>query len=138
MKVKYLLVIPMLILAVIADYGWANGNYLTVLAGFSYVGWTLVFVLLYLLFRNFWYTMGTILIFSAIHDFLFNLWHAISGHYSLIPMHPDAPEKIYGGYVTCLGWVWFGLKSIYFIFPVLGILFILFGYWLKKLKLAKH
>ncbi len=118
---KVVVVLGMLVMAVLADYGWANGQYITLLSGFSYVGWTLVFVLLYLLFRNFWRTLGIILIFSAVHDFFYNLLHAINGHYALIPMVADHPEKIYGFFAAPLGWIWFGIKSIYFIFPVMGI-----------------
>ncbi len=139
MKIKYAipLVLVMLVLAVIADYTWAAGDYLKLLQGFSYVGWALVFVLLYLIFRNFWVALGTNLVFSAVHDFCFNLWHSISGNFQLIPMHGDAPEKIYGAWVSPLGMVWLGLKSIYFIFPVLGVILILIGIWEKRRRCGR-
>jgi hypothetical protein len=124
-----LALVGLIIVVTVADLYWTtSGDYMK-LSGFSILGWSAVFaVLFFLLKRNFFRALGVILIFTAVEDFIYNAFVAAQSHTALLPMHVNFDAyKLYGAWATGFGQIWFGFKAVYVLEVVLGTLFILAG-----------
>jgi hypothetical protein len=125
-----LILLGMIILVTVADLYWTtSGDYMKLLSGFSILGWTAVFAVLFMLLkRNFLKALGTILIFTAVEDFIYNVFVDVQGHTAILPMRINFDVyRLYGAWATGFGQIWFGVKAIYVWELVVGTMLILAG-----------
>lgn len=138
LKVKHF-IIPVIVLiaivSVIADF-YATQNMQTFLTMWSYLGWSFIFFVLYVMLQNLWYAFGTIFLIAVVQDAGLVWMCSIASGTSFYPIN-RTPAMVQGIYF-CFGFLgqsWFGLPSMYYIFPILGIGLILLG---KKCSIFKR
>ena len=120
-KLKWLIVPAIILVAWVADHFAADGNYNHLLTGWSYLGWTSIFLVYLWAFRSFRLAFANIFVTSIIQDLLLNSyrdWQAGAAFH----IHIGGADHIYGQIFKPLAGEILGINSGYIIMGGLAVI----------------
>lgn len=129
------ILVPFIILvAWVADHFFANGDYLRLLSGWSYLGWASIFLLYLWAFRSVRLAFANIFVTSIVQDILLNTYR---DYVAKVPLHIHigGADTIYGSMFAPLAKDILGINSGYLI---MGTLALILYFWPKIKKLFKR
>jgi hypothetical protein len=120
-RIRWLVVPVIIIVAWVADHYFANGDYLRLLSGWSYLGWTSIFLVYLWVFKSVRLAFANIFITSIIQDLLLNSYRDLVAG---VPfhLHSGGADTIYGSLFTPLAGEILGINSGYIIMGGLAVL----------------
>jgi cation transport ATPase len=133
----WLIITVLIVIASVADYHFANGSYLRLLSGWSYLGWLALFLISLFLLRNWYRAFAAILIIAVFQDVGLRLL-VTKGHGFWPYPISNATSQIYGWWATFLNGRWFGFPNGYFMASGLAIVLLVIARLLEKRRANEY
>jgi hypothetical protein len=136
-KLKWIVLPAIIMVAWIADHFFANGDYLRLLSGWSYLGWTSIFLVYLWVFKSFRIAFANIFVTSIIQDILLNTYR---DYVAGIPfhIHIGGADTIYGKMFAPLAKSICGINSGYLLMGSLAIILYVLPIIIKRFRKRKN